>query len=118
MFNLVLSLLPAKVKCVHFGFFVSRDTWRRKLKLDSFFCFIAVFVGGCRSVVGFFGFNHDRKLALRCLTVSAGKKDVTAVFSGYVLLSMLHYFFSVIFIPPPNPLHHSSSSSWNKMSIY
>ena len=49
LFNLVFSLLPAKVK----------------------------------GVVGFFGFHHDRKLALRALAVSAAKKDVHSVFAGY-----------------------------------
>ncbi|KAI0056452.1 hypothetical protein BV25DRAFT_1903221 [Artomyces pyxidatus] len=53
LFNLVLSLLPAKVK----------------------------------SVVGFFGFNHDRKLALRSLAVSATKNDVHSVFAGLALMS-------------------------------
>ncbi|THH16482.1 hypothetical protein EW146_g4161 [Bondarzewia mesenterica] len=53
LFNLVLSLLPGKVK----------------------------------SVVGFFGFNHDRKLALQALAVSAAKNDVHAVFAGLSLMS-------------------------------
>ena len=35
-------------------------------------------------MVGFLGFNHDRKLALRALAVSAAKTDVHAVFAGYV----------------------------------
>ena len=35
-----------------------------------------------RSVVGFFGFDHDRKLALQALAVSAAKNDVHAVFAG------------------------------------
>lgn len=71
--------------------YISRpDTRWKKLKLTSLFH--TVFIGERRSVVGFFGFNHDRKLALRCLSVSAAKKDVTAVFSGCVLPSV---------IPPP-----------------
>lgn len=53
LFNLVLSLLPAKVK----------------------------------SVVGFFGFNHDRKLALRALAVSASGNDVHSVFAGLTLMT-------------------------------
>ncbi|KAI9509593.1 hypothetical protein F5148DRAFT_1186348 [Russula earlei] len=53
LFNLVLSLLPAKVK----------------------------------SVVGFFGFNHDRKLALRALAVSANGSDVHSVFAGLALMT-------------------------------
>ncbi|KAI0280499.1 hypothetical protein BGY98DRAFT_1106773 [Russula aff. rugulosa BPL654] len=53
LFNLVLSLLPAKVK----------------------------------SVVGFFGFNHDRKLALRALAVSASGNDVHSVFAGLALMT-------------------------------
>ncbi|KAI0748463.1 outer membrane protein Iml2/Tetratricopeptide repeat protein 39 [Daedaleopsis nitida] len=53
LFNLVFSLLPAKV----------------------------------RGVVGFLGFNHDRKLALRALAVSAAKTDVHAVFAGLSLMT-------------------------------
>ncbi|KAI0040329.1 hypothetical protein FA95DRAFT_1683845 [Auriscalpium vulgare] len=53
LFNLVLSLLPARAK----------------------------------SVVGFFGFNHDRKLALRALAVSATKSDIHSVFAGLALLT-------------------------------
>ncbi|KDQ54513.1 hypothetical protein JAAARDRAFT_38183 [Jaapia argillacea MUCL 33604] len=53
LFNLVLSLLPAKVK----------------------------------GLVGFFGYNHDRKLALQALAVSAAKKDVHAVFAGLSLMT-------------------------------
>ncbi|KAI0309181.1 hypothetical protein OF83DRAFT_1288704 [Amylostereum chailletii] len=53
LFQLVLSLLPAKVK----------------------------------SVVGFFGLQHDRKLALRALTISADKNDVHSVFAGLALMS-------------------------------
>ncbi|TFY71558.1 hypothetical protein EVG20_g1442 [Dentipellis fragilis] len=39
------------------------------------------------SVVGFFGFQHDRKLALQALAVSATKTDVHAVFAGLALMS-------------------------------
>ncbi|KAI0289831.1 hypothetical protein BC826DRAFT_1029792 [Russula brevipes] len=53
LFQLVLSLLPAKVK----------------------------------SVVGFFGFNHDRRLALRALAVSANGSDVHSVFAGLALMT-------------------------------
>ncbi|PIL24330.1 hypothetical protein GSI_14083 [Ganoderma sinense ZZ0214-1] len=53
LFNLVFSLLPAKI----------------------------------RGVVGFLGFNHDRKLALRALAVSAAKTDVHAVFAGLALMT-------------------------------
>ncbi|KAF8470491.1 hypothetical protein DFH94DRAFT_771559 [Russula ochroleuca] len=53
LFNLVLSLLPAKVK----------------------------------SVVGFFGFNHDRRLALRALALSASGSDVHSVFAGLALMT-------------------------------
>ncbi|EJF66189.1 hypothetical protein DICSQDRAFT_78415 [Dichomitus squalens LYAD-421 SS1] len=53
LFNLVFSLLPAKI----------------------------------RGVVGFLGFNHDRKLALRALAVSAAKTDVHAVFAGLSLMT-------------------------------
>ncbi|KAG6863107.1 hypothetical protein C0991_008147 [Blastosporella zonata] len=35
-----------------------------------------------QSLVGFLGFKHDRKLALRALAVSAGKTDVHSVFAG------------------------------------
>ncbi|KAL7283695.1 hypothetical protein ACG7TL_003131 [Trametes sanguinea] len=53
LFNLVFSLLPAKI----------------------------------RGVVGFFGFNHDRKLALQALAVSAAKTDVHAIFAGLALMT-------------------------------
>ena len=39
----------------------------------------------CRSVVGFFGYDYDRKLALQALAVSAAKSDVHSVFAGYVV---------------------------------
>ncbi|OCH93858.1 hypothetical protein OBBRIDRAFT_789896 [Obba rivulosa] len=53
LFNLVFSLLPAKV----------------------------------RGVVGFLGFNHDRKLALQALAVSAARNDVHSVFAGLSLMT-------------------------------
>ncbi|KAI8989806.1 outer membrane protein Iml2/Tetratricopeptide repeat protein 39 [Trametes punicea] len=53
LFNLVFSLLPAKI----------------------------------RGVVGFLGFHHDRKLALKALAVSAAKSDVHAVFAGLALIT-------------------------------
>ncbi|KAG1731945.1 outer membrane protein Iml2/Tetratricopeptide repeat protein 39 [Suillus lakei] len=53
LFNLVLSLLPAKI----------------------------------RNVVGFFGFNHDRMLALQALAVSAAGSDMHSVFAGLVLMT-------------------------------
>jgi Protein of unknown function (DUF3808) len=40
-----------------------------------------------RSVVGFFGFNHDRRLALRALALSASGSDVHSVFAGLALMS-------------------------------
>jgi hypothetical protein len=43
--------------------------------------------GAFRSVVGFFGFNHDRKLALRALAVSASGNDVHSVFAGLALMT-------------------------------
>ena len=36
-----------------------------------------------RTVVGFLGFQHDRRLALQALAVSAARKDVHGVFAGY-----------------------------------
>jgi hypothetical protein len=36
-----------------------------------------------RSVVGFFGFQHDRKLALKALAFSASRNDVHSTFAGY-----------------------------------
>ncbi|PSR77603.1 hypothetical protein PHLCEN_2v7793 [Hermanssonia centrifuga] len=42
---------------------------------------------GYGGVVGFLGFKHDRKLALRALAVSANQTDVHAVFSGLVLMT-------------------------------
>jgi hypothetical protein len=40
-----------------------------------------------RSVVGFFGFNHDRRLALRTLALSASGSDVHSVFAGLALMT-------------------------------
>lgn len=41
----------------------------------------------CRGLVGFLGFQHDRRLALRALALSASKSDVHSVFSGLVLMT-------------------------------
>lgn len=35
-----------------------------------------------RGVVGFLGFQHDRRLALQALAVSAARTDVHSVFAG------------------------------------
>ncbi|ESK92762.1 hypothetical protein Moror_15935 [Moniliophthora roreri MCA 2997] len=40
-----------------------------------------------QSVVGFFGFKHDRRLALQALAVAAARKDVHSVFAGLVLMT-------------------------------
>ncbi|TDL16298.1 hypothetical protein BD410DRAFT_795499 [Rickenella mellea] len=40
-----------------------------------------------RSLVGFLGFNSDRRLALQALAVSANRKDVHATFAGLVLMT-------------------------------
>ncbi|KAH8111665.1 outer membrane protein Iml2/Tetratricopeptide repeat protein 39 [Phellopilus nigrolimitatus] len=53
LFNLVFSLLPAKIK----------------------------------TVVGFLGFQSDRRLALQALAVSAARKDVHSVFAGLTLMT-------------------------------
>lgn len=37
-----------------------------------------------RGLVGFFGFKHDRKLALKALSLAATKEDVHGVFAGSV----------------------------------
>ena len=37
---------------------------------------------GLRGVVGFFGFNSDRRVALQALAVAATKDDIHAVFAG------------------------------------
>ena len=37
--------------------------------------------------MGFFGYNHDRKLALRALAVSANGTDVHSVFAGLTLMT-------------------------------
>jgi len=44
-------------------------------------------VGVFRNVVGFFGFNNDRRLALRALAVSASGNDVHSVFAGLTLMT-------------------------------
>jgi hypothetical protein len=54
-----------------------------------------IHVGAFRSVVGFFGFNHDRKLALRALAVSASGNDVHSVFAG---LTLMTYYGLVLLI--------------------
>lgn len=38
-------------------------------------------------VVGFLGFKHDRRLALRALAVSAAQNDVHSVFAGLTLMT-------------------------------
>ncbi|KAJ3516958.1 hypothetical protein NMY22_g14080 [Coprinellus aureogranulatus] len=40
-----------------------------------------------RGLVGFLGFQHDRRLALKALALSASKSDVHSVFSGLVLMT-------------------------------
>ncbi|CAL1705498.1 unnamed protein product [Somion occarium] len=40
-----------------------------------------------RNVVGFLGFKHDRRLALRALAVSAAQNDVHSVFAGLTLMT-------------------------------
>jgi len=47
-----------------------------------------------RSVVGFFGFTHDRRLALRALAVSANGDDVHSVFAGLALMT----YYSVVLL--------------------
>ncbi|KXN80732.1 Mitochondrial outer membrane protein IML2 [Leucoagaricus sp. SymC.cos] len=39
------------------------------------------------SVIGLFGFKHDRKLALKALVVAASRNDTQSVFAGLVLLT-------------------------------
>jgi len=40
-----------------------------------------------RSVIGWFGFKTDRKLALRALAVAAAKQDVHSVFAALTLMT-------------------------------
>ncbi|KAJ8473696.1 hypothetical protein ONZ45_g16204 [Pleurotus djamor] len=40
-----------------------------------------------QSVVGWFGFKHDRKVALQALAVAAAKSDVHSIFAGLVLMT-------------------------------
>lgn len=68
IFNLVFSLLPGKVKYV-LRALTSINTYSPLLSL--------------RGVVGFLGFQHDRRLALQALAVSAARTDVHSVFAGY-----------------------------------
>lgn len=42
-----------------------------------------------RGVVGLFGFNSDRRLALKALAVAATKDDVHAVFAGSIFMPMV-----------------------------
>lgn len=42
-----------------------------------------------QGLVGFFGFKHDRKLALQALSLAASKQDVHGVFAGLVLMTYL-----------------------------
>ncbi|KAI0345249.1 hypothetical protein BDW22DRAFT_1354152 [Trametopsis cervina] len=42
---------------------------------------------GVRGVVGFLGFKHDRRLALKALAVSANQKDVHSTFASLVLMT-------------------------------
>ncbi|KAF5347916.1 hypothetical protein D9756_010118 [Leucocoprinus leucothites] len=42
-----------------------------------------------QSVVGFFGFKHDRKLALKALAIAAARNDTHSVFAGLVLMTYL-----------------------------
>jgi hypothetical protein len=42
-----------------------------------------------RSVVGFLGFKHDRRLALKLLELSAEKGDVHSTFAGLVFTTLL-----------------------------
>lgn len=69
LFNLVFSLLPAKIRYV-------------SLPIDG--CRLSFL---CRGVVGFLGFTSDRKLALQSLAVSANYTDVHGVFAGCVPVS-------------------------------
>lgn len=39
--------------------------------------------------MGFFGYEHDRKLAVQALAVSAAKNDVHAVFAGLVFTHLI-----------------------------
>ena len=42
-----------------------------------------------RGVVGFLGFQYDRKLALSALSLSSSKDDIHGVFAGLVLMTYL-----------------------------
>lgn len=61
---------------------------RSGISLLSIFCgflniYLTLCVWTCRGVVGFLGFQHDRKLALQALAVAAAKSDVHSVFAGW-----------------------------------
>lgn len=47
-----------------------------------------------QNVVGFFGFKHDRKLALKALAVAAARNDTHSVFAGLVLMT----YFGVVLL--------------------
>ena len=38
-----------------------------------------------RTVVGFFGYDYNRRIALQALAVSAAKSDVHSIFAGYAV---------------------------------
>ena len=69
LFNLVLSMLPGKAKYVTFGPLTGAPFMRRPRY---------------RTVVGFFGYDYSRRIALQALAVSAAKSDVHSIFAGYV----------------------------------
>jgi hypothetical protein len=48
-----------------------------------------------RSVVGFFGFQHDRHGALEALAVSSTKMDLHGVFARFGLHAYVSMFFNL-----------------------
>lgn len=71
-----------------------------------------------RSLLGFFGFDHNRKLAWRALCVVAAKEDVHGVVSGCVLYSLLRFIFPFSFRFVLYPLCISFAVLWRPGSFY
>ncbi|KAF9792188.1 hypothetical protein BJ322DRAFT_19589 [Thelephora terrestris] len=48
---------------------------------------LSMFPGKVKTVVGFFGYDYNRRIALQALAVSAAKSDVHSIFAGLTLMA-------------------------------